>query len=123
MRRASCAYWGVFLNDFQLYYLDENESIYNLGQENVKVLRFLETFGQSETAKDEGAKKKSKSKNKEKKPGTKKSYAMFYLGRKVTMVAQSRSITAISEAVDLTFNDMSILDEQPTKNSKLLQRS
>lgn len=86
VRRAACSYWGVFLNDFQLYFLDGNGSIYDLGQENVKVLRFLETFGQSAAENDANTKNNSKSKNKGKKVAMKKSYAIFYLGRKVTMV-------------------------------------
>mmetsp|Transcript_27283 Transcript_27283/g.36483 ORF Transcript_27283/g.36483 Transcript_27283/m.36483 type:complete len:93 (+) Transcript_27283:430-708(+) len=50
LRRNACSYWGLILNDFMLYFVDEKGNISDLSIENGKVLRYLESYAQTNTA-------------------------------------------------------------------------
>ena len=43
LRRSACAYWGVDIREFELFYADSGNNLTNLTAESVKVLSFLET--------------------------------------------------------------------------------
>ena len=81
LRRAACLYWGVMLNDFQLYFVDEKGGIQDLGQESGKIMRYLETYASTNTMTEAETKAAEAAKKKGKKVPKKVSYAKFYLGR------------------------------------------
>lgn len=111
VRRVACAYWGVSLSEFQLYFVDEKKNITDLGQETVKVLRFLETFGQQNSGEDperDDAKKKKAKKEKE----PKHSYAKFYVGRINSVIPRNASKNKVSTSL----LDVSGLTELPSLN-------
>ena len=41
VRRVACAYWGVSVNEFELFSIDDRNQATNLDKETVKILSYL----------------------------------------------------------------------------------